>query len=61
MWRAVVAMIVLQHPSFEALVRDLRRNPVRVDIRPSDARPGPGMVEAAVDDGFGGGFRPWPR
>ena len=28
---AVVAMIVCQHPSLEALVRELRRNPVPVE------------------------------
>ena len=26
LWRAVVAMVVLQHPSIAALVRELRRN-----------------------------------
>ena len=32
MWRAVVAMIVLQHPSLEALVRELRRNPALLQL-----------------------------
>ncbi len=32
MWRAVVAMIVLQHPSLEALVRELRRNPALLEL-----------------------------
>ena len=32
MWRAVVAMIVLQHPSLEALVRELRRNQALLEL-----------------------------
>ena len=37
MWRAVVAMIVLQHPSLEALVRELRRNPALLQLCGFDA------------------------
>ena len=32
MWRAVIAMLVFQHPSVEALVRELQRNPALLQV-----------------------------